>query len=70
MWRDKESKKIVYLQEVKCSVTDKNGNIKKVFRKDKFYNCESWLYGKEMTLEELKRLAYWEEEDEKEIKRT
>jgi len=27
MWRDKESKKIVYLQEVKCSVTDKNGNI-------------------------------------------
>ena len=45
--------------------TDKNGNIKKVFREDKFYNCESWLYGKEMTLEELKRIAYWEEEDER-----
>ena len=67
MWRDKKSKKVVYLQEVKYSVTDKNGNIKKVFREDKFYNCESWLYGKEMTLDELKRIAEWvEDEDEDE----
>nr|DAV27978.1 MAG TPA: hypothetical protein [Caudoviricetes sp.] len=65
MWRDKESKKIVYLQKVEFCLIDKNGQIKKVFREDKFYNCESWLYGKETTLEELKRLAYWEEEDER-----
>ena len=63
MWRDKKSKKVVYLQEVKYSVTDKNGNIKKVFREDKFYNCESWLYGKEMTLDELKRIAEWVEDE-------
>ena len=65
MWRDKKSKKIVYLQKVEFCLIDKSGNIKKVFRKDKFYNCESWLYGKEMTLDELKRIAYWEEDDER-----
>lgn len=65
MWRDKESKKIVYLEKVEFCVTDKNGNIKKVFREEKFYNCESWLYGKEMTLDELKRIAYWEDENER-----
>lgn len=63
MWRDKQSKKIVYLQKVEFCLIDKNGQIEKVFRKDKFYNCESWLYGKEMTLDELKRIAYWEEDD-------
>lgn len=52
------------MQEVKYSVTDKNGNIKKVFREDKFYNCESWLYGKEMTLDELKRIAEWVEDED------
>lgn len=46
MWRDKQSKKIV-------------------FKKDNFYSCETWLYGKEMTLDELKRIAYWEEKDER-----
>ena len=45
MWRDKESKKIVYLEKVEFCVTDKNGNIKKVFR--------------EMTLDEIKRIAEW-----------
>lgn len=66
MWRDKQSKKIVYLQKVEFCLIDKNGNIEKVFRKDKFYNCESWLYGKEMTLDELKRIAEWvEDEDER-----
>ena len=65
MWRDKQSKKIVYLQKVEFCLIDKSGNIEKVFRKDKFYNCESWLYGKEMTLDELKRIAYWEGEDER-----
>ena len=65
MWRDKQSKKIVYLEKVEFCLIDKNGNIKKVFREEKFYNCETWLYGKEMTLDELKRIAYWEEEDER-----
>ena len=65
MWRDKESKKIVYLEKVEFCLIDKNGNIKKVFREEKFYNCESWLYGKEMTLDELKRIAYWEDENER-----
>ena len=65
MWRDKESKKIIYLQKVEFCLIDKNGQIKKVFKKDNFYDCETWLYGKEMRLEELKRLAYWEEEDER-----
>ena len=65
MWRDKQSKKIVYLQKVEFCLIDKRGNIEKVFRKDKFYNCESWLYGKEMTLDELKRIAYWEDENER-----
>ena len=65
MWRDKKSKKIVYLQKVEFCLIDKSGNSEKVFRKDKFYNCESWLYGKERTLDELKRIAYWEEEDER-----
>jgi hypothetical protein len=63
MWRDKQSKKIVYLQKVEFCLIDKNGNIEKVFRKDKFYNCESWLYGKEMTLDELKRIAEWVEDE-------
>ena len=65
MWRDKQSKKIVFLQKVEFCLIDKNGQIEKVFREEKFYNCESWLYGKEMTLDELKRIAYWEEEDER-----
>ena len=64
MWRDKQSKKIDYLQKVEFCLIDKSGNIEKVFRKEKFYDCESWLYGKEMTLDELERIAYWEEEDE------
>lgn len=63
MWRDKESKKIVYLEKVEFCLIDKIGNIEKVFREEKFYNCESWLYGKEMTLDELKRIAYWEDEN-------
>lgn len=63
MWRDKESKKIVYLQKVEFCLIDKNGNIKKVFREEKFYNCESWLYGKEATLDELKRIAEWVEDE-------
>lgn len=63
MWRDKKSKKIVYLQKVEFCLIDKSGNIEKVFRKDKFYNCESWLYGKEMTLDELKRIAEWVEDE-------
>jgi hypothetical protein len=63
MWRDKESKKIVYLEKVEFCLIDKNGNIKKVFREEKFYNCETWLYGKEMTLDELKRIAEWVEDD-------
>ena len=65
MWRDKQSKKIVYLQKVEFCLIDKNGQIEKVFKKDNFYNCETWLYGKEMTLDELKRIAYWEEENER-----
>ena len=65
MWRDKKSKKVVYLQKIEFCLIDKSGNIEKVFRKDKFYNCESWLYGKELTLDELKRIAYWEEENER-----
>ena len=63
MWRDKQSKKIVYLQKVEFCLIDENGNIKKVFREEKFYNCESWLYGKEMTLDELKRIAEWVEDE-------
>ena len=63
MWRDKESKKIAYLEKVEFCLIDKNGNIKKVFREEKFYNCETWLYGKEMTLDELKRIAEWVEDD-------
>lgn len=63
MWRDKKSKKIVYLQNVEFCLIDKSRNIEKVFRKDKFYNCESWLYGKEMTLDELKRIAEWVEDE-------
>ena len=31
MWRDKESKKIVYLEKVEFCLIDKNGNIKKSF---------------------------------------
>ena len=62
MWRDKQSKKIVYLQKVEFCLIDKSGNIEKVFREEKFYSCETWLYGKEMTLDELKRIAYWEED--------
>ena len=56
-WRAKEND---------CYYTIFGENIeKKSLADNKFYNCESWLYGKEMTLEELKRLAYWEEEDER-----
>ena len=32
MWRDKQSKKIVYLQKVEFCLIDKSGNIEKVFK--------------------------------------
>ena len=64
MWRDKESKKPVYLQITNFYKIDKNGDCGKCLKAFMVYYCESWLGSKEMELEELRRLAEWVEENE------
>lgn len=64
MWRDKESKKPVYLQITSFHNIDKNGDCGKCLKTFMVYYCDSWLGSKEMELEELRRLAEWVEENE------
>ena len=55
MWRDKESKKPVYLQITNFHNIDKNRDCGKCLKAFMVYYCESWLGSKEMELEELRR---------------
>lgn len=60
MWRDKKTKKPVYMEIIDKYTIDKNGDGVSIFYTEQFYNCESW--DKAINILKLEEFAEWVEE--------
>ena len=61
MWRDKKTKKPVYMEVIDKYDIDKNADGVTIFGTDQFYNCESW--DRHINILKLEELAEWVDED-------